>query len=296
MALLWVRQEWDESLNDGQSPGVETVYQVVTDDIEYPILSARIDLLNQLVIDGATLFGGLPISDIKIERLRASKCFRAHVTYGVRSKPEDGKFDFTMDSRPESRRVYVGLAAVSGYARPGATVETMTEILKTNQDAQATGTDLFIPVKTFNVSLWWSTNRFAIGQPIVDYQSLQNYVDLLDSLEGYVNSVFFSFLARGLTFKFQPGECLLAGSRLSQQGADLWQIDIELKKKRNYIDPLLSSWAGTSITVQGWDEIDWQMETVADTPGTKIAARPLSATIKRTYFRGDLNRLKVPVI
>lgn len=288
----WVMIGLKESLNDGDNPSVEQVWDIVGDEVDhnYSILTARAELYAVLPAS----FANLPLTSVKLRRQGASSCFAADVTYGMRQIPADGKFEFTMDSRPESRRVFMALATVNSYAPPGRTPPDQSGYLNVNSDLQPTGTDIYLPVKTYNVSVWWATSRFVSGQSDDNYKTLQAYLDLLETLEGKVNDTLFTFVARGLTFKFQTGECLFAGSRLSQQGADLWQIDIELKKKRNYIDPLLTAWNGSNVTVQGWDEVDFPSVGGVDNSAKVGVPVPGGGIIKRNYFRADLNKLKVP--
>lgn len=289
----WVSQRWHETLRDGSNPSVETKWQLLGDDdlgSEYDILAARVDLLAALPATA----GNLPLTDIEIERQGASGNFDATVNYGMRQIPEDGKFEFTMDSRPESRRVFMALSTVNSYAPSGRTPPNQSGYLNVNSDLQPTGTDIYLPVKTYSVSVWWATSRFVSGQSDDNYKTLQAYLDLLETLEGKVNDTLFTFVARGLTFKFQTGECLFAGSRLSQQGADLWQIDLELKKKLNYVDPLLTAWNGSNVTVQGWDEVDFPSVGGVDNDAKVGVPVPGGGIIKRNYFRDDLNKLKVP--
>lgn len=297
MALLWVRQEWEEEMTNGASPSAELEFQVVTDDADglYSQIAAEADLRAYLVAEGLDTYGNLPLQSVKVKRLKASKCFRGYCSYGMRQIPEDGKFDFTMDSRPEASRTFMALSTVAEYKPPGyaAAIQNFG-LAQPNSDHESQGADVYRPVKTYNVSVWWSLSRFVVGQPLDQYKTLQAYVNLLDTLEGCVNSTTFSFMARGLTFTFAAGECLLAGTRLSQQGADLWQIDFELKKKKNYIEPSLTSWHGSNVTMRGWDRIEFQESAYADSQAIGIGVKPRGAKIYRDYFQADLNQLKVP--
>lgn len=293
MATRWVNQKWHETLRDGTSPGVETKWQLTGDTVDrnYSILQARLDLLATI----PSAISNLPLTELEIERQNATGFFEATANYGMRQIPEDGKFDFTMDSRPESRRIYLAPGTTTTYAPPGRTAPAQGGAVNVSSELVPVGRDIFVPVKTFNVSVWWSTTRFVGSQPLTIYQSLQNYIDLMDLLEGTVNSSYFSFTARGLVFKFQTGECLFAGSRLSQQGSDLWQIDLEFRKKKSYIDPLLSSWVGSPTVVEGWDDTDFPTEVVADPAAKKLGVDPFAGYVHRQYFRSDLNQLHVPV-
>jgi hypothetical protein len=289
MPLLWVNDRWEERLSDGPNPSVETEWSVITDDMDYTILQARLDLLGAIPATVANL----PLTEIEVTRQGASGCFRGVAKYTPRSAPEDGKAELTIDSRPESRRSFMALSTVATYAPTGLTAPNQNGFLNVNSDAQAEGTDVYSPVKTFNVVVWYAATRFVGSQP-ANYQTLQAYLNLMDSLEGCVNSSTFTFTWRGLTFTFLAGECLFASSRLSQQTADLWQVDLEFKKKKNYVEPTLSGWNGSAVTVEGWDEVDFATRPAADSAAKALGPDGIGGYIKRNYPRGDLNLLKVP--
>lgn len=284
-------------MTSGASPSAELEFQVVTNNVDglYSQIAAEADLRAYLVANGLDTYGNLPMQSVKVKRLKASKCFRGYVSYGMRQIPEDGKFDFTMDSRPESQRTFMALSTVATYQPPGYIATDHQGLAQVNSDKHAEGADVYRPVKTYNVSVWWALSRFVVGQPDANYKTLQAYLDLLETLEGKINSSTFTFTARGLTFTFLAGECLLAGTRLSQQGADLWQIDFELKKKKNYIEPSLTTWHGSNVTVAGWDRIEFQENPYADPNSHNMGVKPRGAKIYRDYFTADLNKLKVPV-
>ncbi len=296
MSLRWVRQEWDEEMTNGASPSAETQYQVVTDDADglYSQIAAEADLRAYLASIGAMTYGNLPLMSVKVKRLKASKCFQGFCSYGMRDIPTDGKFDFTMDCRPEQRRMFMGLDTIASYAPTGYVAANRNGLLNVTSDLQADGADVFIPVDTMNLTGWWALSRFVIGQSSANYQSLQNYVNLIETLLGKVNSTTFTITIRGLTWTYLAGECLFASRRLSQQASDLWQVDFEFRVKRSYVDPVLSAWNGSAVTIQGCDEVDFQTKPVADSAAIALSAGAFGAQVKRKYFRGDLNLLKVP--
>ncbi len=289
----WVMISTKETLSDGENPRVEQDWYVTgdthVDNYQYSILTARLELLAVL----PTSFANLPLTSIELARKGASGTFVAKVIYSMRVAPGDGKFDFTMDSRPEQRRMFMALSTVASYQPTGYTAANQNGFLKVNSDQQPDGTDVFVPTDTINVSVWWALSRF-VGTQTANYQTLQAYVDLIETLLGKVNSSTFTFTARGLTFTYLAGECLFSSRRLSQQAADLWQVDMGFRIKRNFVEPTLTVWNGSDVTVKGWDEVDFQSRPAADNTAIALVPAAIGAQIKRKYFTADLNLLKVP--
>lgn len=295
MPLLWIRQEWDEKLSVGSDNSAKRKFQIVTDELEYPQPQAVSDLWAYLVAEGLDTYGNLPVSGIEADRLNASKCFMAFVSYGPRSLPQDGVFDFTVESRPETRKQMNYRAVAAQYSAPGYNVGTTNGFVGVTDEGTAEGIDVSYTISRYNAQVYWDTTRFVGSQPSSNYQSLQAYVDLLKSLVNKVNSEFFQFFAVGALEKFQPGECRLLSTKRSFQGSTLIRFDLELEATARYVDPMLTVMnGGTPVYVSGFDRVEFPQQKSVD-PATKtlspIARRGIVAQL---HDRADLNLLLVP--
>ena len=294
MELIGIEQEWEEEMTNGPSPAASREYQIVTDDIEYPQITAEADLRAELVTLGHTTYGNLPVSNIVVKRLRASKCFRGIVTYGMRELPDHGTWDAKVDSRPESRKMFRGVAAGTSVAAPGETAPENSGMLGVNGDKEAVGVEVYFPVKTYNVQVYWRSTYLIGTQTDPNYQSLQAYVDMLKTLETKVNDTYFEFLLVGALERFQPGECLLVSANRSWASPGLIRIDLELKAITLYQDALLNSWFGTATDISGWDDVQWPTRKTPHAASRTLVPVPYAGLINPTYGRANLNKLLVP--
>jgi len=294
--LLRIDQEWEEELTNGSSPGATREYAIVTDDMEYSQIQAEADLRAELDTLGHMVYGNLPVSQIVVKRLRASKCFRGIVNYGMRELPDHGTWDAKVDSRPESRKTFRGTDAPTVYAAPGQTAPEHSGLVGVDQNNDVQGIEIYFPVKTYAVQVYWRTDQFTGAQASVNHQSLQNYIDLLDTLESKLNSLYFEFNLIGAVEKFQPLECLLASSSRSWASPGLIRIDLEFKKIKRYQDALVNAWAGTPTWISGWDAVHFPTRKQTHTPSSTIVPTPFASLVTPTYGRADLNLLKVPLL
>lgn len=296
MGLLWVRQEWDEELHVGASESnAKLSFEVVTDDREYAQPDATADLWAFLVANGFDTYGNLPVSAIDVKRLKASKCFLGEVSYGPRSLPQDGAFDFTVESRPETRKQLTSRANSGSYAPPGRTPASDNGFVGVTDEGTAVGVDVSYTVSHYNAQVYWDTNRLVVGQPDANHRSLQAYRDLLKRLENKVNSTFFQFFAVGALEKFQPGECKLLSVKRSFQGPTLIRFDLELESTPLYVETILTPMNGSvPVLVSGFDRLEISQQKEVD-PATGTL-RPIAASvlIPRIYDRDDLNLLLIP--
>lgn len=293
--MLWIRQEWDEELNAGSDSSAKLQFQIVTDELEYPQPQATSDLWAYLVAHGQDTYGNMPVSALDVKRLKASKCFLADVSYGPRSLPQDGAFDFTVESRPETRKQLTSRAIAGSYAPPGRTPANINGFVGVTDEGTAEGVDVSYTVSRYNAQVYWDTSRFVSGQPSGNYQSLQAYVDLLKSLTNKVNSLFFQFFAVGALEKFQPGECRLLSTKRSFQSPTLIRFDLELESTPLYQEPMLTAMnGGTPVWVSGFDRLEISKQKEIDPVSGTLTPVATSAIVPQMHDRADLNLLLVP--